>query len=147
MAWTPFDFFEYDPEKIDFSKTTFNIKQALNNNWAHIRNLIEELRGASADSVTEGALTAALSNYSRAPVITEGTLSATKWNGSEYSFEDQYPAASYEIEIQPNYTCSEEQIVAYGDARLMGRIDLNVITSGGDVPTVDIPVIIKVVAK
>lgn len=44
MAWTPFNFFEYDPDKIDFSKTTFNVKQALNNNWAHIKTLIEEIR-------------------------------------------------------------------------------------------------------
>lgn len=44
MAWTPFNFFKYDPDKIDFSKTTFNIKQALNNNWEHIQALIEELR-------------------------------------------------------------------------------------------------------
>lgn len=44
MAWTPFDFFKYDPDKIDFSKTTFNVKQALNNNWEHIQALIEELR-------------------------------------------------------------------------------------------------------
>ena len=44
MAWTPFNFFKYDPDKIDFSKTTFNVKQALNNNWEHIQALIEELR-------------------------------------------------------------------------------------------------------
>ena len=44
MAWTPFNFFKYDPETHDFSSTTFNIKQALNDNWDHIKDLIAELR-------------------------------------------------------------------------------------------------------
>lgn len=46
MAWTPFNFFEYDSDKVDFTKTTFNIKQALNNNWAHLKTLITEIRNA-----------------------------------------------------------------------------------------------------
>ena len=46
MGWTPFNFFEYEPDKVDFTKTTFNIKQALNNNWSHIKTLITEIRDA-----------------------------------------------------------------------------------------------------
>ena len=46
MGWTPFNFFEYEPDKVDFMKTTFNIKQALNNNWSHIKTLITEIRDA-----------------------------------------------------------------------------------------------------
>lgn len=46
MGWTPFNFFEYDPDEVDFTKTTFNIKQALNNNWSHIKTLITEIRDA-----------------------------------------------------------------------------------------------------
>ncbi|MGN1414063.1 MAG: hypothetical protein ACI4WY_07450 [Anaerovoracaceae bacterium] len=46
MAWTPFNFFEYDSDKVDFTKTTFNIKQALNNNWEHLKTLIIEIRNA-----------------------------------------------------------------------------------------------------
>lgn len=52
MAWTPFNFFKYDPDEIDFSKTTFNIKQALNNNWAHIQTLLDEIRTAVDKKVT-----------------------------------------------------------------------------------------------
>ena len=48
MGWTPFNFFEYDPDEVDFTKTTFNIKQALNNNWSHIKTLITEIRDAVA---------------------------------------------------------------------------------------------------
>ena len=52
MAWIPFNFFKYDPDKIDFSKTTFNIKQALNNNWAHIQTLLDEIRTTVDKKVT-----------------------------------------------------------------------------------------------
>lgn len=45
MAWKDINLFGYDPEQIDFSKTTFNIKQALNNNWTHLKDLIVEIRG------------------------------------------------------------------------------------------------------
>lgn len=45
MAWKDINLFGYDPEQIDFSKTTFNIKQALNNNWTHLKELIVEIRG------------------------------------------------------------------------------------------------------
>ena len=55
MAWTPFNFFKYDPDEIDFSKTTFNIKQALNNNWVHIQTLVEEIRTAVEKKVTAEA--------------------------------------------------------------------------------------------
>lgn len=55
MAWIPFNFFKYDPDKIDFSKTTFNIKQALNNNWAHIQTLLEEIRTAVEKKVNAEA--------------------------------------------------------------------------------------------
>ena len=44
MDWKNINFFGYDPEKDDFSKTTFNIKRALNDNWEHVKELIEELR-------------------------------------------------------------------------------------------------------
>lgn len=44
MAWLPFNFFKYDPSTHDFDATTFNIKQALNNNWDHVKALIEDVR-------------------------------------------------------------------------------------------------------
>ncbi|WP_419024258.1 hypothetical protein [Emergencia sp.] len=46
MGWTPLNFFKYDPSKDDFSKTAFNVKQALNNNWDHLAILIDEIRRA-----------------------------------------------------------------------------------------------------
>lgn len=75
------------------------------------------------------------------------TLLASGWVNSTYSFEETYPFASYDIEIQPASTATAEQVEAYGGAMIVGSIDSNVATAKGDVPTVDIPIIIKVVAK
>lgn len=44
MSWKQFNFFKYDPTTHDFDTTTFNVKQALNDNWDHAKELIEELR-------------------------------------------------------------------------------------------------------
>lgn len=44
MTWKKINLFGYDPAKDDFESTTFNIKQALNDNWAHVKELFEEAR-------------------------------------------------------------------------------------------------------
>lgn len=44
MTWKKINLFGYDPAKDDFETTTFNIKQALNDNWAHVKELFEEAR-------------------------------------------------------------------------------------------------------
>ena len=78
-----------------------------------------------------------------------GTLLASVWNKSDktYSFEDIYPFDDYNLEIQPARTATVEQVKAYGSALLVGSIDSNVVTAKGDVPVVDIPLIIKVTVK
>ena len=79
----------------------------------------------------------------------EAVMSASNWNktAKTYSFESSYPADQYDIAIEPNYTATAEQIEAYGAAMMAGRIDANIVTAVGDVPEIDIPVIIKVVSK
>lgn len=102
MAWTPFNFFKYDPDEIDFSKTTFNIKQALNNNWAHIQTLLEEIRTTVDKKVTaeEGkglstndfsnTLKAKLSNINSAIIIKNNTPVAVSAWAADTTYED-YP--------------------------------------------------------
>lgn len=82
-------------------------------------------------------------------IHTKTTLAAATWNktAKTYSFESTYPFASYDISIQPDKTCTAEQLDAYIAMMPLGSSDSNVITAGGDVPTVDIPIIIEVVAK
>lgn len=77
------------------------------------------------------------------------TLSAAAWDESAktYSLESQYPHANYNLEIALNGTATAEQAEAFNGAQIVGNAASNVIKAYGDVPTVDIPVILKVVAK
>lgn len=75
------------------------------------------------------------------------TMTASGWNktAKTYSFESIYPSGQYHISIEPNYTATSAQLQAYAAAMLTGRIDANVITAAGDMPMIDIPIIVKAV--
>ena len=74
-------------------------------------------------------------------------MTASGWSGNTYSFESTYPKASYNISVEVAPTATAEQFEAFGGAMICGSADSNVATALGDVPTVDIPVIIKAVKK
>ncbi len=165
MAWTPFNFFRYDPEKDDFSKTAFNVKQALNNNWDHAQQLITELRSKTSTNdfsdeykqkvenlptnTTEALNTieTKISGKTNKPTRMETTMTAAGWDktAKTYSFESAYPHAEYDIEIAYSKICTAEQLDAWSAAMLAGDVGSNVVTALGDVPTVDIPIIVEVV--
>ena len=83
------------------------------------------------------------------PAYVSDTMSASKWDKSSktYSFESSYPFASYDIEIQPSDTCTELQFEAWSKSRIVGSISKNIAKAIGDVPTVDIHIILKAVKK
>ena len=85
--------------------------------------------------------------FEKKAVYVESTLLASGWSGNTYSFESEYPFANYDVEIQPSSLATTEQVEAYGGAMMVGSIDSNVATAKGEVPAVDIPVILKVVNK
>lgn len=76
-------------------------------------------------------------------------LAANKWNQGEktYNFETDYPAASFDLSVEPDSTCTEEQLDAWSGARIVGSSAGNVIKAYGDVPLIDIPVILEVSKK
>ena len=121
---------------------------------AYIKNLIDyngdiiyPQTKASAVYDDDGNL---LSNVmARKPIITTTTLLASSWDSSAktYSFESTYPNASYDIEVALDSTATAEQAEAFNGAQIVGSATSNIIKAYGDVPTVDIPVIIKVVTK
>lgn len=90
---------------------------------------------------------ATIQNKANKPSVVEATLSASGWNGNTYSFENDYPIAIYDIEIALNSTATVAQAEAFNSAQLVGSVTTNVVTAFGDIPTVDIPIIIKAVAK
>lgn len=75
------------------------------------------------------------------------TMLASGWSGNTYSFESSYPSASYDIGIEVAPTATAEQFEAFGGAMICGSSNSNVATALGEVPTVDIPVLVKVVEK
>ncbi len=83
------------------------------------------------------------------PTITTGTLLASGWGSvtKTYSFETSYPNATYDLEIEPGSTCTEAQLNAWTRAKLVGSASSNVLTAVGEVPSVDIPIILKVTVK
>ena len=121
---------------------------------AYIKNLIDyngdiiyPQTKASAVYDDNGDL---LSNVmARKPIITTTTLLASSWDSSAktYSFESTYPNASYDIEVALDSTATSEQAEAFNGAQIVGSATSNIIKAYGDVPTVDIPIILKVVTK
>ena len=81
------------------------------------------------------------------PTITSATLLSASWTENTYSFETEYPSTQYNIEVQPSETCDYEQLSAWCNALIIGSSTENIITALGDIPTVDIPIMIKAVMK
>lgn len=173
MAWKKINLFGYDPTKHDFSTTTFNIKQALNDNWTHLKELIEEIRERISESEEElndkvgkvtgkglstndfddtykaklDGLESELGKYETKSAMIAATISASGWSNGQYSFEDSYPNATYDLSVEPDSTCTEAQLDAWSGARIVGSSTGNVLKAFGDVPAVDIPVILGVKKK
>lgn len=79
--------------------------------------------------------------------ITTATLLASGWSDGAYSFETDYPVATYDLEIALDNTATSEQAEAFNGAQIVGSATSNIIKAYGIVPTVDIPVILKAVIK
>lgn len=142
MSWKPFDFFKYDPES-DGNKT-FSIQSALNDNWDHTKELIEEVR-ERVENTEEST-----GNYQSKPVTDEDTLLAAIWSTEDksYSFESDYPNAQYDIVIElDGGAATEAQTEAWDSANIKGNYPENILYAKGDLPAVDIPVIRQVIKK
>lgn len=101
---------------------------------------------------TETAFNTALGkvdSFQEKETIVASTMTAAGWNSAtkKYSFETNYPSASYDIEVALDSTATSEQAEAFNVAQIVGSATSNIIKAYGDVPTVDIPIILKVVTK
>lgn len=79
--------------------------------------------------------------------VVSSTLTASKWQGNTYSFEDLYPANTYDIAIELGESATLEQAYAFADACLKGSVGTQVITALDIVPKIDIPITIEVLKK
>lgn len=81
------------------------------------------------------------------PTYVTATMLASGWVDDKYSFEAEYPNAQYDIEVSVADTATAEQFEAAGAAYIGSSATSNVFTARGEVPTVDIPVIVEVKQK
>ena len=94
-----------------------------------------------------GDVLSTVNSKANKPIISEVSLLATGWSDNTYSFEASYPVATYDIEIALNSTATSEQAQAFNSAQIVGSATSNIVTAFGNVPTVDIPIIVKAVTK
>lgn len=120
-----------------------NTKPMLFGQKVQCMNIPENPNDLTNKSYVDGKVTAAK------PIITLVTMLASGWNTSAktYSFESDYSPYSYDISVEPDSTCSDEQLEAWSEARIVGSATGNIVKAFGDVPTVDIPVILEVREK
>lgn len=85
------------------------------------------------------------------PIIEETYVNVTmthgSWSNSQYSFEDIYPNAKYNISVSVASAASSAQFDAFGKAKIVGNATTNVVKALGTVPTQDIPVMLKITRK
>ena len=89
----------------------------------------------------------AVADKSNKPTFSQYTILTSGWSSGVYSFESDFPNATYDIEIELDSTATEPQVEAWSSAKPTAVFGTNTMKALGDVPTVDIPVIVKKVVK
>lgn len=75
------------------------------------------------------------------------TLAVANWSNKTYSFETTYPNSQYDITVSVAPTATTTEYDAFSNAKICGDATQNIIKAIGTVPTIAVPVIIKVVSK
>ena len=76
------------------------------------------------------------------------TILATGWSEDGiYSFEDVYPNTGFDLEVSPSDSCDADELTAWGMAEVLGSAVANTLKASGEIPLIDIPIILKVVNK
>ena len=118
-------------------------------NSAELAKVAAEKARDKAQEIVGGdyATRAELNTKENKATITTAILLASGWNNGTYSFETDYPKATYDLEIALDSTATTAQAESFNGAQIAGSATSNTIKAYGIVPTVDIPIILKVVTK
>ena len=83
------------------------------------------------------------------PTYVDYTLSASLWSSSDgtYSLESIFAHTLYNIGVLTSSEMTKEQAVAYGKAMIVGNKSTNVLKALGDIPDVNIPIILEVTER
>lgn len=101
----------------------------------------------SSDKVKLNNIESGANRYE--PATYAETLLASNWDSKNktYSFENIYPSDTYDIDLSLSGTCTDEEELAFLGARIRGSATSNIAKAKGNIPTIDIPVILKVVER
>lgn len=78
----------------------------------------------------------------------EFTLLSGSWSGQTYSLEGSYPSSKYDIEVELSGNATKEIAKAWGKIiPVADTSSRNIIKALGTVPSINIPVRLKVVSK
>lgn len=75
------------------------------------------------------------------------TMISSGWGNKQYSFESSYPSSKYNVMVSVASTATSTQYDTFSKAKIVGNATNNIVTALGTVPTSNIPVMLKVVAK
>ena len=126
--------------------TKTEVDSAINNHKIDVDSALSDI---STNPVQNKIITSALNGaLAKSDIQTvTATLIASSWSNKQYSFESTYPSASYDIEVGINGdSATDDQYKAWASLKPMDSMS-NILKIKGEVPTVDIPVILKVVSK
>ena len=133
-------------------ETVFLFRNSKNNTWSE-RKYSVPIRPTSEDAgkiLTVGSnsnlIWTAVNNLS---TVSATTLLASNWDSTAktYSFEADYPSASYDIEVSlDGDNATNEQINAWIVAKMLSSSSNKIIVKG-TIPTIDIPIILVVKPK
>ena len=84
------------------------------------------------------------SSYFYTPQFLQEVIRADAWSDGVYSFESDFPNMLYDIEVELDSAATSEQLEAWSNAKVTSVFETNTMKALGDIPTVDIPVIVKV---
>lgn len=129
-------------QKADFESWFETIKDQLSGDVAaKLQNQVSDL---------DSRVTIVETGKENAYTLVEITLDKNEWNtiggANTYSFEDTYPASKYKLELYPANTCDEDARDAWDNAWITGSINNNDVKALNEVPTVNIPCYLKIIA-
>lgn len=116
-------------------------------NKADEKTKLSDLEGDATHRLVTDTEKNKWSGKANKPTTAIATMSASGWSNGTYSFENTYPVSTYDIEIALDSTATSGQVEAFNGALIVGSATSNIVKAYGIVPTVDIPIVIKVVKK